>query len=468
MKSIYNIIKEGLMDDDDVLLRKTDKALAGDWLKANTKGTFTIKDKKSILGCTIVGDVIFDGYEGEDIPVSCWTVKGNVYFVNCPNLKTIDGFISGKTSIDGGLYIENCPSLESLKGCPKLVNYFSCIGNRKIKSLEGAPEHVFGNCYIMKNGKKFTEEQIRKAIEVTNRVDCSEEEELATINEALIEPHLLKLADYLKDSSLKFKRLFASYGFTAWDKVTSKDVIVYTWPNINEKAIKDCRVIISGKADGFIILMDKEGNYTYTISSSKQLTNIKKGSYNFGSTYYRVPSTELVNDCKNAHEIIIIKTARLSAWDKVNDRKNAKDGMIYNTDRQNAEIAKSNVERYKKIVAKMKAERDTEYIKLDEQVQDIVMRVLKASQMAHRDPNKFGVYTISELNDLLYDETRYDRGRSYGRTGLLRIYYTYTRYFTEVKKGNAESYYRDYLKKSETSLKEKIKEVDGKLKNLGL
>ena len=47
MKSIYDIIKEGLLDDEDVWMDRIEKNVGESWFKENAQGNFKIKNKKT-------------------------------------------------------------------------------------------------------------------------------------------------------------------------------------------------------------------------------------------------------------------------------------------------------------------------------------------------------------------------------------------------------------------------------------
>lgn len=469
MKNIYDVIKESLLDNEDNMIKSLDKSIKDNWLSTYAKGNFKVKDKKSSLGPTIIGKIIIDGYQGDTIPISFWTIKGDIYITNCPNLITIRGLFGDRPiSIDGGLYIENCPKLMSLEGCPPIVTDFSCIGNRSIRSLVGAPEHVFGNCYIMKNGKKFTEDQIKASIEVSKRIDCNEEEFEANINESLTEPHLLKLADWLKENKSSLKRLLPIN--IAFDQITSKDVETYSYPYIDENAIKSCRSIISGKEDGFIIVMNKTG-FDCLITSDKKRINLKKPAYSWASfgRSEETKSTELIDICRRAEEVILVRYySELSTVEKRTQRRSARDGMILNNEYQNREIARENVARYKRLAAKIRAEKNNEFEKIDEEVEKTVMRVLKASQIVHRQPDKYSSYKITTLNQKVYGQSNYMKGQTVGQNGLLYYYAEYTDALIDIKSGHAQSYQLDYEKKCIKEIKRLLEIIDKDLKDLGL
>jgi len=78
--------------------------------------------------------------------------------------------LEGAPKYVGGDFSCNNNQLESLEGAPGYVGgEFFCYGNQLI-SLEGAPKYVGKNFYIYNNRKKFTEEEVRKVVEVKGEV----------------------------------------------------------------------------------------------------------------------------------------------------------------------------------------------------------------------------------------------------------------------------------------------------------
>ena len=252
------------------------------------------------------------------------------------------------------------------------------------------------------------------------------------------------------------------------DKITSKDVEVYRWPKNIDAGVKAANQIISGRKNGFVVLMNDKNEYEFIIYGKTRI-NMDKWSY-FGSKSNGVPSTELINQCKKAHEIIVFYSKGFSSSDLKYERITARNGMIKNTEDQNRQIARENVERYKKLAAQMRANKDKDFEEIDRQVEDIIMRVLKASQMSHRNPDKIDSYKIRSLNEWIYDERRWDsrNHKEYGKDGLLRVYSKYTEYFQDVRKGNAYNFQIDGLKSCKEKLIDIIKKIDNELKSLGL
>ena len=91
---------------------------------------------------------------------------------------------------------------------------------------------VFGDITFMKNGKRFKEKDVQNYIKYSRRLDCSlDDEEVmeSLVNEALNEPHLLKLAKTLREIGMSFATYVANeIGYhLAWDDVDSSHVDTY-------------------------------------------------------------------------------------------------------------------------------------------------------------------------------------------------------------------------------------------------
>lgn len=96
------------------------------------------------------------------------------------------------------------------------------------------------------------------------------------------------------------------------------------------------------------------------------------------------------------------------------------------------------------------------------------MRVLKLTQKAHRNPEKYNQYTISYINKMVYDQTRYDRGKTYGSDGLLYVYNTYTSNFISLRNGSKYDWEEKYMNDAKIKLETIIKKLDKELTNQGV
>jgi len=91
---------------------------------------------------------------------------GGSFWCNNNQLRDLEG---APAYVDGDFYC-SFNQLANLEGAPKYVSRdFVCSRNRLV-SLEGAPKYVGGGFFIHNNAKKFTEEEVRKVVEVKGEV----------------------------------------------------------------------------------------------------------------------------------------------------------------------------------------------------------------------------------------------------------------------------------------------------------
>jgi len=91
---------------------------------------------------------------------------GKEFFCSYNQLINLEGapkYISGSFSCNNNQLI-------SLEGAPKYVGGSFYCDRNKLTSLEGAPEYVEGDFDIQNNPKKFTEEEVRKVVDVKGKI----------------------------------------------------------------------------------------------------------------------------------------------------------------------------------------------------------------------------------------------------------------------------------------------------------
>ena len=137
MKSLNNYVKkyisESLLDDEDVLLTRTDRVLIERWIRDHYK---------------VLGELIFEN-DPKDSNILLVSVKrGDV------TLTTQSDYLTNGTfrwhRID---YDFSCTSrgLKSLEGAPDYVGgNFYCMANN-ITNLIGCPRIIAGSCYLNNN-----------------------------------------------------------------------------------------------------------------------------------------------------------------------------------------------------------------------------------------------------------------------------------------------------------------------------
>ena len=487
MKKLY----ESLLDDEDDLMQASDKAVISDWLKKYAVGDYKIKFTKNGLELK-KGTLTIKDFKEDHFPTDfkfCHTnIKGNINIVNC-DITTLEGFFDHITILNGDLHIDNCKNLTNLGTLPTIIDgNVSIFGNKSLRSLAGISEHIYGVVYIAKNGKKFKKDEIAKMVgDLVRRIDTISEsfeeacetmitESEQMINEELNEPHLLKLAEFLrKQSKAKgyrswlFSDIFGGYNI-AWDKITNADVETYAWPNIDKKVITKCRNIISGAKSGFILLQNMEGEYTYIIFPNKRYIYLK--------SYYHQPdkrggkSTYLAEICQDASEITLVYYEGMSTNQMKWNRMQSREGMVLNTPEYYRQVARENVKRYREIVAQNKVLKVSGADKYNNKVQDVVMRALKATTIANTQPDKFAdkMYKLESLMEHIYGTKSYSNGRTYGQNGLLNVYTNYTKSISRVY--NKEAYDSAstlrYIKDYTNEMDELISTIERYLSDFGV
>lgn len=452
---------ESLLDDFEDMEVSQDKEMIKQWCEDNLKGNYKLVVLKN-GHIKLRGDVLIKDYKDDNFPYQISVMNGNLSIEKCPNITSLNGLFVDFISIDGNFSINNCEKLTSLEGGPLTVKgTLSITGNKSLKSIEGAPDLVFGNLYIMKNGKKFSFDKLAEKYNLARRIVCSleDDEDVVNedvINEALYEPHLLELADQMKKSKLNIKNILFNYFPIEWDLIDSSNVQEYS--KIDAKAKTKIRNIIAGR-DGQhgIILLKKNinGPYDYIISNKKEVLNISgkhiySKEFYYGRTWQSKTSTELMIDyvdmCDSA-VIISFDTNAIYARRRKNlDRVEARKGMVHNTPEYYEEVARENIERYKKIIAQNKAaNKNKDFDQIDKDVETIVQAAFKYAQNIRKNykpnPNNphnhyFETSKIENIMDEIYDKkvwvgynnklVSHNNGYK-GSEGLLSLYDQYMR-----------------------------------------
>lgn len=477
MRHINDTLRESLLDDN--LESSVDTQMLGEWIKQNISGKYKVIALKDGT-FKFWGDVLIKKYDGEAFPDNfiISSMQGDFKIEKCPNLKHIRGLFKSFSDVDGDYSVSNCPKLESVEGGPMAVKgTLSFTGNSSLKTLDGMPQFIYETIYIMKNGKRFSQKDIESHVLVPQRIVCSVEEELneSVVNEALNEPHLLELVKQLKANGRLVKR-YLDLRRVKLDELDSSNVKEYT--KIDAKATKAASEVVRGTgiADnfGFVILVNSNHEFLCFIDSNKNCLPIKQGwkpskYWEFSEYGSQLSYTDIMNEIKyHAYSLIVVKWG-FEEYNAANqlqsNRKAAKEGMILNDAKQNEEIAKQNVQRYKALIAQMKVQKDKEFEEIDAAVEQVVMDALKISQQAKRNPEKYRPYQVRLLNEKIYGEEHYTgynarTGKStMGDNGLLLAYTRYTESYMDVAKNGGDEWDRRSLKNTAKEIWEMIKNI---------
>lgn len=407
MKTLNEYVIEGLLGDFDELEKNQDKDMVKQWCEQNFSGEYNVvilKSKKMKLR----GNVILKNYEEDSFPFIITELHGNLSIEKCPNITSLKGLFDDVMKMDGNLSINNCQSLNSLEGIPYIIEgSLSITGNRSLKTLDYMPEFINGTVYIMKNGKRFKESDV-KNVKWFKRIVCSMEDdedlinEDEIINEALNEPHLLEFAELLKKHKSDLTSLFRSQQIAhtmPWEKLDSSNVTEYT--KIDSKVKTIVRNIISGKefkqtaTRSYIFLKDYNDNYTYIISYKKELLRIASIFQHKTAVWQKYNSTELMEIIEKADSLFIVSIDEKLTSDNYKLRLNraqSQTGVVQNTPEYYAQVVKDNLKRYRDIIAKKRAagsisKGDTDFDEMDIKVKKLAEETLTIVSKLNKNSN---------------------------------------------------------------------------------
>lgn len=494
MIELNKYIREGLLSDFDDFENSQDKDMVKYWCQQNLTGEYNVVVLKNKT-IKLRGNVILKNYEDDNFPFTIVEMHGNLSIEKCPNITSLEGLFANVMKIYGNLSINNCPKLKSLKGCPFIIDgSLSITGNRSLKTIDYMPDIVQGTIYVMKNGRRFKEEDIQKANSigsiVTRRIVCSYEEDENLINENLIneavsEPHLLEIAEILKKSKYNLQTIFSKIhgpvqSMIPWDKLDSTNVTEYN--KIDSKVKTIVRNIISGKEHrnsgvmSFIFLKNYKDEYTWIITDSKYINNFRNIVANYSNHWSAEKSSyimDLVDDADSLIVISVSKEERVAVNDLRQNRRVSKLGVVYNTPEYYQKLVRENMQRYKNLLQQRRA---AGYIKgmdddeLDDRVKKLIEDTLNATSKLSKEfkPTK---------NISIYDDNHnYQKIQKITNTltNMMNMYTSYTTSYVKFKeyygkyqdmpswwqdhKKDAE-YYHDRLKRHADDLEKMLKGI---------
>jgi hypothetical protein len=174
-------LKESILDDFDTLDKSIDLADAAKdeiyrFLNDNYSGRFTISNKMDKQGLYVVNSYGKISVRPQVRSKLTNLTNGLFRFgnaesfscYNCPKLKSLEG---APEVVYGSFMLSYCNSIESLEGAPKEVGgSFYCAFNPKLTSLDGAPTYVGKTFDCKKCGKQFTENEVKQICKVYKEI----------------------------------------------------------------------------------------------------------------------------------------------------------------------------------------------------------------------------------------------------------------------------------------------------------
>ena len=257
-----------------------------------------------------------------------------------------------------------------------------------------------------------------------------------------------------------------------WDKIT--DDQVQTFVGADTEGLKLFKRVCSNRTnsvDGIIIIESSnkssqdEPKYSAIIIKTNNYIDLYLSTQDRLVASLKPSEATSYLSANTVYHIIVIDTSMYT--DKLRtDRSNSKYGMLEPGNvEQLKRLAEQNRERYRKLAAKMKVDRQAATNELPKKVTEVVDKVMNLSIEFAKDPVKYASfeYDIKKLMDLVGDKQTgyYDKGK-YNKYGINGLMYYYSSYLTTLlSMGKGSSY--EYEEKNNESAKLKLEEMINKI-----
>lgn len=311
--------------------------------------------------------------------------------------------------------------------------------------------------------------------------------------EALKDPKLQTLAKQLRDCGSKNKNGWNNKSFSgifgrfnvAWDEITEADWIEFNCEDAKEaaNAKRTVRKCITGRANTIfgISLVSKDGeniDYLITYNGSVIDFNAKGYAYNYETgkselkhapkEEHNLRQYETLSFLENAKKVWVLDLKALGEKNdnlvqKQRNRRDSQSGMVLQGDEQYyKKVAQDNVERYKKMIAKAKAEKAAKEDTIAKDVQEIVNKVMQLSVDVAANPVKYAdvSYRVCSIIESVYSTKRYDskHGPS-GSNGLLTLFKSYLDNHMDMAKNGGYGFQRDSQAGYKKDIVDKIEQI---------
>lgn len=257
------------------------------------------------------------------------------------------------------------------------------------------------------------------------------ENELEMLTESVVEKHLQKLIDQLKRYGFSAKELFKIVP-VAWDKIDTSRVTVYRDPSdkaeIKEYSnyAKDPDYVIFGIKDGQVGVMFYKENITYLPTDARHKGKMldcwdMKIDSEFYKYDYRQKSIKTKAELmlKLADEVWVINTkGKLDTKELKRSRVVSQRGAWDNTPEFYADWLKKNIQRYKKKIEVIHAQKNDDFVPLSEKVLQVIEMISKEMIDMHKN-SEYGQWGYN--SDLRYDLSRINSKCQYAFSQLSDI-----------------------------------------------
>lgn len=245
------------------------------------------------------------------------------------------------------------------------------------------------------------------------------ENELEMITESVVEKHLQKLIDQLKRYGYSAKELF-KIAPVAWDKIDASRVTVYRDPSDKSEikeytnCVKDDNYVVFGILNDQAGVMFYKGNITYLPTDPRhKYKTLNSWDMRSGSEFWRKDNSQRSIKTKAedmlsiADEVWVINTKdKLDTKELKRSRVVSQQGVWDNTPEFYADWIKKNIQKYKKKIEVIRAQKSDDFVPLSEKVMQVMELISKEmidmhknSEHGHWGYNSDLRYALSRINN---------------------------------------------------------------------
>lgn len=308
------------------------------------------------------------------------------------------------------------------------------------------------------------------------------ENELEMLTESIIEKHLQKLIDQLKKYGYSAKELF-KIAPVAWDKIDASRVTVYRDPSDKSEikeytdCVKDENCLVFGILNDQVGVMFYKGNITYLPTDDKHKGKmLSSWDMRSGSEFWRKDNSQRSIKTKAedmlsiADEVWVINTkGKLNTQELKRSRAVSKQGVWDNTPEFYADWLKKNIQKYKKKIEVIRAQKSDDFVPLSEKVMQTMELISKEMIDMHKN-SEYGQWGYN--SDLRYALSRINNKCQYAFSQLddvLRAKHDLEdakrniKDFGERSPGSAENYISTYSERYNSNiraLKSRLQEIE--------
>ena len=242
------------------------------------------------------------------------------------------------------------------------------------------------------------------------------ENELEMIIESVVEKHLQKLIDQLKRYGYPAKELF-KIAPVAWDKIDASRVTVYRDPSDKSEikeytnCVKDDNYVVFGILDDQAGVMFYNGNITYLPTDDRHKGKmLSSWDIRSASPFWKKDNrqrsikTKAEDMLSIADEVWVIDTkGKLKTKELKRSRVVAQQDVWDNTPEFYAEWLRKNIQKYKKKMEVIRAQKNDDFVPLSEKVMQLMDLISKEMIEMHKN-SEYGQWGYN--SDLRYDLSR--------------------------------------------------------------